>query len=124
MVASVGHAIRLVILRASARVFQPDRPQPCAFLVPSRAFLHVQEQVHRAFQQPAELVPGTLSVLTARMDYLPQDTPGDWQAWYELGVASDGIARSRAFARAAALNPVGEDIAVLRERGQLPGGPR
>lgn len=30
--------------------------------------------------RPAELVPGTLSVLTARMDYLPQDTPTDWQA--------------------------------------------
>ena len=30
--------------------------------------------------RPAELVPGTLSVLTARMDYLPQDTPSDWQA--------------------------------------------
>ncbi|KQP23575.1 epoxyqueuosine reductase [Pseudorhodoferax sp. Leaf267] len=29
--------------------------------------------------RPAELVPGTLSVLTARMDYLPQDTPSDWQ---------------------------------------------
>ena len=30
--------------------------------------------------RPAELVPGTLCVLTARMDYLPQDTPTDWQA--------------------------------------------
>lgn len=30
--------------------------------------------------RPAELVQGTLSVLTARMDYLPQDTPADWQA--------------------------------------------
>ncbi|WP_425466416.1 tRNA epoxyqueuosine(34) reductase QueG [Pseudorhodoferax soli] len=30
--------------------------------------------------RPAELVAGTLSVLTARMDYLPQDTPPDWQA--------------------------------------------
>ena len=30
--------------------------------------------------RPAELVPGTVSVITARMDYLPQDTPGDWQA--------------------------------------------
>ena len=29
--------------------------------------------------RPAELVPGTLSVLTARMDYLPRDTAGDWQ---------------------------------------------
>jgi epoxyqueuosine reductase len=28
--------------------------------------------------RPAELVPGTLSVITARMDYLPRDTPEDW----------------------------------------------
>ena len=28
--------------------------------------------------RPAELVPGTLSVITARMNYLPQDTPEDW----------------------------------------------
>lgn len=30
--------------------------------------------------RPAELVPGTLSVITARMDYLPAGTPPDWQA--------------------------------------------
>jgi len=30
--------------------------------------------------RPAELVPGTVSVITARMDYLPAATPGDWQA--------------------------------------------
>jgi epoxyqueuosine reductase len=29
--------------------------------------------------RPAELVPGTVSVITARMDYLPQSTPSDWQ---------------------------------------------
>ena len=29
--------------------------------------------------RPAELVPGTLSVITARMDYLPKATPDDWQ---------------------------------------------
>ena len=29
--------------------------------------------------RPAELVPGTLCVITARMDYLPRDTPDDWQ---------------------------------------------
>ena len=28
--------------------------------------------------RPAELVPGTVSVLTARMDYLPADTSPDW----------------------------------------------
>ena len=36
--------------------------------------------------RPAELVPGTLSVLTARMNYLPADTPSGWQAieWQRL----------------------------------------
>jgi epoxyqueuosine reductase len=30
--------------------------------------------------RPAELVPGTVSVITARMDYLPARTPEGWQA--------------------------------------------
>ena len=30
--------------------------------------------------RPSELVPGTLSVITARMDYLPRNTPDDWTA--------------------------------------------
>ncbi|WP_146115040.1 tRNA epoxyqueuosine(34) reductase QueG [Malikia spinosa] len=30
--------------------------------------------------RPAELLPGTLSVITARMDYLPRATPAGWQA--------------------------------------------
>lgn len=30
--------------------------------------------------RPAELVPGTVSVITARMDYLPRGTGADWQA--------------------------------------------
>lgn len=29
--------------------------------------------------RPAELVPGTVSVITARMDYLPRSTPQGWQ---------------------------------------------
>ena len=33
--------------------------------------------VNRA--RPAELVPGTVSVISARMDYLPRDTPDGWQ---------------------------------------------
>lgn len=33
--------------------------------------------------RPAELVPGTVRVITARMDYLPRDAPADWRerAW-------------------------------------------
>lgn len=36
--------------------------------------------------RPAELVPGTLRVITARMDYLPRGTPEGWQAveWQRL----------------------------------------
>ncbi|WP_341890799.1 tRNA epoxyqueuosine(34) reductase QueG [Variovorax sp. YR752] len=36
--------------------------------------------------RPAELVPGTVRVITARMDYLPRDTPAGWQAieWQRL----------------------------------------
>jgi epoxyqueuosine reductase len=36
--------------------------------------------------RPAELVPGTVRVITARMDYLPRDTPEGWQAieWARL----------------------------------------
>lgn len=36
--------------------------------------------------RPATLVPGTLSVITARMNYLPSGTPQDWQAveWARL----------------------------------------
>jgi len=30
--------------------------------------------------RPAELVPGTVSIITARMDYLPGATSGDWRA--------------------------------------------
>jgi len=30
--------------------------------------------------RPAELVPGTVSVITARMNYLPRDTASEWQA--------------------------------------------
>ncbi|KTT14825.1 tRNA epoxyqueuosine(34) reductase QueG [Pseudacidovorax intermedius] len=43
--------------------------------------------------RPAELVPGTLSVITARMDYLPRGTPEDWQAveWSRLARPHEGI---------------------------------
>ncbi|TFY97220.1 tRNA epoxyqueuosine(34) reductase QueG [Ramlibacter humi] len=42
--------------------------------------------------RPAELVPGTLSVITARMDYLPAGTSGEWQAveWDRLRRADEG----------------------------------
>ncbi len=43
--------------------------------------------------RPAELVPGTVSVLTARMDYLPAATPEGWQAieFQRLQRSQEGI---------------------------------
>lgn len=43
--------------------------------------------------RPAELVPGTLSVLTARMNYLPSATPSDWQSieWDRLKTSNEGV---------------------------------
>ncbi len=41
--------------------------------------------------RPAELVPGTVRVITARMDYLPRATPEGWQAieWQRLARPAD-----------------------------------
>jgi len=43
--------------------------------------------------RPAELVPGTLSVITARMDYLSPDTPTDWvaQEWARQQQPGTGV---------------------------------
>ena len=53
---------------------------------------------------PAELVPGTVSVITARMDYLPAATPaqpGQWQAmeFSRLQRPAEGIVSSYARGR-------------------------
>jgi epoxyqueuosine reductase len=37
--------------------------------------------------RPVELVPGTVSVVTARMDYLPRDTAPDWQVTEQQALA-------------------------------------
>ena len=41
--------------------------------------------------RPSELVPGTVRVITARMDYLPRATPEGWQAieWQRLARPAD-----------------------------------
>jgi epoxyqueuosine reductase len=43
--------------------------------------------------RPAELVPGTVSVITARMDYLPQNTPDGWQQieWQRQARPGEGV---------------------------------
>ena len=49
--------------------------------------------------RPAELVPGTLRVLTVRMDYLPRDTAADWQAVEWQRLATPGQATVSLYAR-------------------------
>ena len=52
--------------------------------------------------RPAELVPGTLSVITARMDYLPASTPagnGEWQARELARLSRPGEAVVSVYAR-------------------------
>ena len=43
--------------------------------------------------RPAELVPGTVRVITARMDYLPRDTPEGWvdDAWRRLASPGEAV---------------------------------
>ena len=49
--------------------------------------------------RPAELVPGTLSVVTARMDYLPGATPVGWQGTELQRLARPGEAVVSMYAR-------------------------
>jgi epoxyqueuosine reductase len=49
--------------------------------------------------RPAELVPGTVRVITARLDYLPRDTPGDWQAVEFRGLDAPAKAQVSLYAR-------------------------
>ena len=43
--------------------------------------------------RPAELVPGTVRVITARLDYLPRAAPPDWQAveWQRLSRPGEAV---------------------------------
>lgn len=62
--------------------------------------------------RPAELVPGTLRVITARMDYLPRGTEPGWQAMEWDGLARPEQAQVSLYAR-------GRDYhKVLRQRLQ------
>ncbi len=65
--------------------------------------------------RPAELVPGTVRVLTARLDYLPRDTPATapgWQALEWQGLSDPQTAQISIYAR-------GRDYhKVLRQRLQ------
>jgi len=62
--------------------------------------------------RPAELVPGTLSVITARMDYLPRDAAPDWAQVERARLGDPGQAVVSVYAR-------GRDYhKVLRQRLQ------
>jgi epoxyqueuosine reductase len=62
--------------------------------------------------RPAELVPGTVRVVTARMDYLPRDAPQDWIERENRRLSSSGEAVISIYAR-------GRDYhKVLRQRLQ------
>ncbi|KNZ34332.1 MAG: epoxyqueuosine reductase [Methylibium sp. NZG] len=62
--------------------------------------------------RPAELVPGSVRVITARMDYLPRDTPEGWQAVEWRGLHDPARANVSIYAR-------GRDYhKVLRQRLQ------
>jgi epoxyqueuosine reductase len=62
--------------------------------------------------RPPELVPGTLRVITARMDYLPRGTAPGWQAVEWAGLAEPAQAQISVYAR-------GRDYhKVLRQRLQ------
>lgn len=74
--------------------------------------------------RPAELVPGTVSVLTARMDYLPRDTPEDWQAREFARLARPGEAVVSLYARGRDYHKVlRRRLATLAERIAAEVGP-
>ena len=55
--------------------------------------MHYMQRHGMKRARPAELVPGTLRVITARMDYLPRATPDGWQAlaWQRVGQPHEAV---------------------------------
>ncbi|GAB4214036.1 MAG: tRNA epoxyqueuosine(34) reductase QueG [Rhodoferax sp.] len=55
--------------------------------------MHYMAQHGLKRARPAELVPGTVSVITARMDYLPPGTAPDWRerAWQRLRTPDQAV---------------------------------
>ncbi len=49
--------------------------------------------------RPAELVPGTVRVIAARMDYLPRDAAPDWREREAARLADPGAAVVSVYAR-------------------------
>lgn len=74
--------------------------------------------------RPAELVPGTLRVVSARMDYLPRAAPAGWQAVEFERLASPGQATVSIYARGRDYHKVMRSrLARLAERLALEIGP-
>lgn len=61
--------------------------------------MHYMEAHGMKRARPAELVPGTLRVVTARMDYLPRGTEPGWQAVEWAGLAKPEQAQISIYAR-------------------------
>jgi epoxyqueuosine reductase len=61
--------------------------------------MHYMETHGLKRARPAELVPGTLRVLTARMDYRPRDSREDWQAIEWQGLRDPQRAQLSIYAR-------------------------
>ena len=75
--------------------------------------------------RPAELVPGTVSVITARLDYLPQQTPEDWQALELQRLQRPGEAIGSLYARGRDYHKVlRHRLQKLAERIESAIGPR
>ena len=52
-----------------------------------------------------------------------RENPGDWKIWFDLGTAERGVARTRAYTRAAVLNPLNINIVELKRRHLIPSTP-
>jgi O-antigen ligase len=57
---------------------------------------------------------GRLAVARRDLREAARKAPGEWRIWFDLGNASSGTARFAAWRRAARLNPLEEDIRVVR----------
>ena len=74
--------------------------------------------------RPAELLPGTVSVISARMDYLPRDTGDGWLAEEESAAGDAGRAVVSVYARGRDYHKVLRSrLAKLADRLQAEVGP-
>jgi hypothetical protein len=63
----------------------------------------------------AEARLGRLAAARRDLREAARRAPGEWRIWFDLGNASGGAARFAAWRRAARLNPLEEDVRVVRE---------